>query len=160
MANTSKNKDERPYEAFETAYQDYLTSLDEIGRALNAQMVDAHGEAAKAQSAMSASPEEMQAAFETMSENYIGQVHATWEESQDGYAKAYFAFLQSFGKAWAAADKEIMHPGAVATLAQCIESAAGIAASTIGNLDIFAQTGVMPPAAEANAPVESGKRAK
>ena len=65
-----------------------------------------------------------------------------WDASQKRYIDAYFEFLDKFGQAWISADKSHMAPPAVTMIAQSAIAAAGHAAETIGNLQLFVMTGV------------------
>jgi hypothetical protein len=148
---TDATIDRTTHEAFEAAYYDYLRELEGVGHELTQNVLTAQNAVRTAQ--MPPPSGESNEAHEKLTRDYGQAINSAWEGSQRRYADAYFAFLESFGKAWTSADRSHMSPPALAALAQSVAAVASHASATIGNMDIFTWTGVpMPAADDPNAP--------
>lgn len=159
MADTPTTTDRKTYAAFEAAYYDYVRELEGTGQELTQGVTAAHNDARTSQlqpPEPSADPKAAHEAQEKLARAYCEAICSAWEGSQRRYASAYFGFLDSFGHAWAGAERSHMSPPALAAIAQCIAAVASHASATIGNTDVFAWTGVpMPAAGDSKTPAHS-----
>jgi hypothetical protein len=136
-AKTSTDETTKSFAPFEQAYYEYVRELSTIAHELNSGVFEA-------QKAGAPAPRDEPAAIQEKSRGYNEAVQTAWEASQKRYTQAYFDFLDKFGSAWMAAEKSHMAPPAMAMLAQSAMVAAGHAATTIGNMDVFGWSGAMP----------------
>lgn len=130
---------------FEAAYIEYVRELEDAGhelmRSVRECQIDLRQAELGSRRDSSDSPDQAK-----MSEDYCGAVSRAWEAWQERVNSAYRTFLEGFGTAWGDTDWDDLDPPALATIAQGLVAVAGHGAATIGNLDVFAATGVQPPA--------------
>jgi len=140
MSDTPSTDHGKTYAPFEAAYYGYLRELQVIGNELMQGVINAQKDCTPLPG------DDMRAVCDKII-GYNDAIHSAWEDSQRRYKTAYFGFLDNFGRAWADADKTHISPPAMAMITQSAAAVASHASATIGNMDVFAWTGVPIPTA-------------
>lgn len=145
MTDTTTPPDRTTHAKFEAAYYDYVRELEKVSHELTQGVMSAQNAVRTGQLTAPDPTVDPRETLEAMSRDYGAAIHSAWEASQRRYGDAYFGFLESFGRAWADADRSHMSPPALAAIANSVVAVANHASATIGNTDVFAWTGVPMP---------------
>jgi uncharacterized protein (DUF4415 family) len=140
---------------FEAAYLEYVRELDDARHELMRTISEAQHDLRQARLRCRSDSDDKDQV--KMSDDHCGAICRAWEAWQERVNEAYRTFLEAFGTAWDDTDWDDLDPPALAAIAQGLVAVAGHGAATIGNLDVFAATGVRPPADAMSSSRRSGR---
>ena len=139
-----KDGDERTHKVFEAVYGDYIKRLNEIWETMTKSIGDAQKKFGDVANGKFESAEHAQKAGNDAQNAYVEAVRGAWDAAQKDYTGAYEDYVHGFREAWTKADKVGISPEIMALVTQSGSTAAGHAASTIGNWQLISWAGVPP----------------